>query len=803
MKVIKRDGSSEDLNLDKIHKMVELACEGLVDVSPSYVETNSKLQFFDGITTEYIQNVLVTSANKLISLETPNYQYVAARLLLFGLYKSLSPKWQTEGLPSIYDHLNKFSTRYDSILLEKYTKREWDILDGAVEHIKDFKFTYASLQQLMDKYLIQDRSTGQVFETPQIAYMLIAATVFSDYPTDTRLEHVIDYYHAISDHLINLPTPIMAGVRSKLKSFASCSLLDVDDTTLSIGTSNHAVGILTASSSGIGLNVGRMRSIDSSIRDGNVIHPGVIPFLKMFESTAKAFKQANRGGSVTCFFPIWHLQIESIIQLKNNRGTEDTRVRHMDYCIQMSELFYKRFIDNENITLFSTSDVPGLYEAFGTDKFDDLYRYYESQDINKKVVNMQKLFMDLVEERSSTARIYIMNIDHANSHSGYSEQIYMSNLCVAPETLILTKYGYFPIIELENQYVEIWNGYEWSEVLVKKTGENQKLLKVKTNSGLELNCTPYHKWYVMDGYHKIKEVRTLDLKSGDKLIKCNYPIIDGESTLEYAYENGFYSGDGCLTPSGKRVYLYHEKRKLKSFLDMSIFKNWTIQDNYNREYGSSDLLRFKFFVPLDNFSVNSKIIWLAGLCDSDGTVSNNGETQSIQICSTNQDFLIKVQLMLHTVGVISKVTKNQDSGYRSMPANDGTGENKLFWCESTYRLLIGQTGIVTLRELGFVTHRLDISNHCPDRECTQYIKIDTITEYNGLSDTYCFTEPKRGLGVFNGILTGQCLEICQPSRPLTDINDTGIKEYSVAVQKGRIYEFVKLTRNNEFLEPKP
>ena len=307
----------------------------------------------------------------------------------------------------------------------------------------------------------------------------------------------------------------------------------------------------------------------------------------------------------------------------------------------------------------------------------------------------------------------------------------------------------------------------------------------------------------MDGYHKIKEVRTLDLKSGDKLIKCNYPIIDGESTLEYAYENGFYSGDGCLTPSGKRVYLYHEKRKLKSFLDMSIFKNWTIQDNYNREYGSSDLLRFKFFVPLDNFSVNSKIIWLAGLCDSDGTVSNNGGTQSIQICSTNQDFLLKVQLMLHTVGVISKVTKNQDSGYRSMPANDGTGENKLFWCESTYRLLIGQTGIVTLRELGFVTHRLDISNHCPDRECTQYIKIDTITEYNGLSDTYCFTEPKRGLGVFNGILTGQCVEIIQPARPLEDINDTGIKEYSVAVQKGRIYEFVKLTRNNEFLEPKP
>jgi ribonucleoside-diphosphate reductase alpha chain len=298
MKVIKRDGSSEDLNLDKIHKMVELACEGLSDVSPSYVETNSKLQFFDGITTEYIQNVLVTSANKLISLETPNYQYVAARLLLFGLYKSLSPKWQTEGLPSIYEHLNKYSTRYDSILLEKYTKREWDILDGAVEHIKDFKFTYASLQQLMDKYLIQDRSTGQVFETPQIAYMLIAATVFSDYPKETRLEEVIDYYHAISDHLINLPTPIMAGVRSKLKSFASCSLLDVDDTTLSIGTSNHAVGILTASSSGIGLNVGRMRSIDSSIRDGNVIHPGVIPFLKMFESTAKAFKQANRGG---CF----------------------------------------------------------------------------------------------------------------------------------------------------------------------------------------------------------------------------------------------------------------------------------------------------------------------------------------------------------------------------------------------------------------------------------------------------------------------------------------------------------------------
>ena len=429
MQVLKRDGSTEPLDLNKIHRMVDLACDGL-DVSMSLVETTSKLQFYDGVSTEYIQSVLISAANKLIDLDTPDYQYVASRLLLFGLYKSLYPNWQRDGLASLYEHLTRFPDKYDNLLKNSYTISEWDYLNTHINHSKDYNFTYASLQQLIDKYLIQNRATGMVYETPQYAYMFIAATVFSKYPKNKRLEKVVDYYHAISDHEINLPTPVMAGVRSKLKSYASCGLIDCGDTTLSIGASNQAIGILTAASSGIGINVGRLRSIDSTIRDGAVKHPGIVPFLKIFEATGKAFKQHSRGGSLTMFCPIWNYEIETIIQLKNNRGTDESSVRHMDYCIQLSELFYKRFMSSKDITLFSNDEVPGLYESFGSDKFDDLYLHYESQDIRKKVIPMQKLFLDLVEQRSDTARIYLMNIDHCNSHSPYQEQVYQSNLCV-------------------------------------------------------------------------------------------------------------------------------------------------------------------------------------------------------------------------------------------------------------------------------------------------------------------------------------------------------------------------------------
>ena len=435
IKVVKSDGSKVEINLDKIHKMVHKACKRITGVSESLVEMNSGIQFFDGITTKEIQKILVKSASDLISLENPNYQFVAARLLLFGIQKQVfNTKWKDA---EIYPPLKDIVKRnidygvYDKDILSWYTDEEIDKCDTFIKHSRDLNFTYAGLQQIVDKYLVQDRSTGTVYETPQFMYMLISMTLFKNYDNEIRLDYVKRYYDAISGFKINIPTPIMAGVRTPLRQFASCVLVDTDDTLDSIFSSDMAIGKYVAQRAGIGINAGRIRGLGSRIRGGEVQHTGVVPFLKKFESTVRCCTQNGvRGGSATVHFPIWHQEIEDIIVLKNNKGTEDNRVRKLDYSIQFSELFYKRFLANEDITLFSPHETPGLYEAFGTEEFNELYEKYErATSIPKKKVNARELITDLLKERAETGRIYIMNIDHSNSHSSFLDKVNMSNLC--------------------------------------------------------------------------------------------------------------------------------------------------------------------------------------------------------------------------------------------------------------------------------------------------------------------------------------------------------------------------------------
>ena len=433
--VKKRDGSIEPLNLDKVHKMVDEACNGLAGVSASHVEMNSGIQFEDGITTDQIQEILIRSASDLITLDNPNYQFVAARLLLFGLRKQVFNKnvWK-DGMPTVYDvalynaTVNKV---YDEEILDKYSDEEWVKINSWIDHDRDYLFTYAGLRQVVDKYLVQDRSGGELYETPQYMYIMISLVLFADYPLATRLDYVKRYYDAISKHKINIPTPIMAGVRTQLRQFASCVLVDSDDTLDSIFSSDMAIGRYVAQRAGIGINAGRIRGINSKIRGGEVTHTGVVPFLKKFESTVRCCTQNGiRGGSATVHFPIWHQEIEDIIVLKNNKGTEDNRVRKLDYSIQISKLFYERFIQDGKISLFSPHDVPGLYDAFGTPEFDDLYCKYESDgSIQKKSVGAQELIFNLLKERAETGRIYLMNIDHCNSHSSFRDKVNMSNLC--------------------------------------------------------------------------------------------------------------------------------------------------------------------------------------------------------------------------------------------------------------------------------------------------------------------------------------------------------------------------------------
>jgi ribonucleoside-diphosphate reductase alpha chain len=431
IKVIKRSGKVEPINLDKMHVMVDLACKDLAGVSASQVEIQSGIQFYDGVTTSQIQEILIRSASDLIDLEHPNYQYVAARLLLFSIRKSIYGK--LHDIPTLSEHIDKCVNKgvYDEDILSRYTKEEFAKVNSFIDHTRDFLFTYAGLRQVVDKYLVQDRSGGGVYETPQFMYMMIALTIFAEYPKETRMSYVRRYYDAISKHKINIPTPIMAGVRTPLRQFASCVLVDVDDTLDSICTSDMAIGRYVAQRAGIGINAGRIRGINSKIRGGEVAHTGVIPFLKKFEATVRCCTQNGiRGGSATVHFPIWHQEIEDILVLKNNKGTEDNRVRKLDYSIQISKLFYERFIQDGEITLFSPHDVPGLYDAFGTDRFDDMYVDYErDQSVPRKTIGAQELILDLLKERAETGRIYIMNIDHCNSHSSFKDKVNMSNLC--------------------------------------------------------------------------------------------------------------------------------------------------------------------------------------------------------------------------------------------------------------------------------------------------------------------------------------------------------------------------------------
>ena len=430
--IVKRTGTKEPININKIHKVVEHACEGLAGVSSSQIEMNANLQFYDGMTSGEIQEVLVRSANDLISLDAPNYQYAAARLLAYGLYKQVFGGFLAISFNDIIKNNIKRGL-YDPAILDSYTEEEISTLDSYIRHKRDENFTYAGMRQVVDKYLVQDRSTGHLFETPQFMYMMIAATLFANYPKEDRMYYVRRYYDATSLFRINIPTPVMAGVRTPVRQFASCVLVDSDDTLDSIFASDMSIGRYTAQRAGIGINAGRIRGVNARIRGGEVAHTGIVPFLKKFEATVRCCTQNGvRGGSATTHFPFWHQEIEDILVLKNNKGTEDNRVRKLDYSIQLNLTMYQRLLSGGDITLFSPHDVPGLYEAYfgDADKFKELYEKYErATSIKKHTVPAMALFSALIKERAETGRIYIMNVDHCNTHSSFKDKVYMSNLC--------------------------------------------------------------------------------------------------------------------------------------------------------------------------------------------------------------------------------------------------------------------------------------------------------------------------------------------------------------------------------------
>ncbi|ABK48200.1 MULTISPECIES: class 1a ribonucleoside-diphosphate reductase subunit alpha [Shewanella] len=436
MTVTKRCGARETIDLDKIHRVITWAAKGLKNVSVSEVELRTHLQFFDGIPTEAIHETIIKSAADLISPESPDYQFLAARLAVFHLRKKAFGQFEP---PKLYDHVTKLVElgKYDMHILQDYTREELDIMDSYIDHWRDMNFSYAAVKQLEGKYLVQNRVTHEIYESAQFLYILVAACLFARYPKETRLQYVKDFYDAVSTFKISLPTPIMAGVRTPTRQFSSCVLIECGDSLDSINATASSIVKYVSQRAGIGINAGRIRALGSPIRGGEAFHTGCLPFYKYFQTAVKSCSQGGvRGGAATLFYPIWHLEVESLLVLKNNRGVEDNRIRHLDYGVQLNKLMYQRLIKGENISLFSPSDVPGLYDAFfeDQDEFERLYLQYEQDSsIRKKTLKAVELFSLMMQERASTGRIYIQNVDHCNTHSPFDSKvapIRQSNLCL-------------------------------------------------------------------------------------------------------------------------------------------------------------------------------------------------------------------------------------------------------------------------------------------------------------------------------------------------------------------------------------
>jgi ribonucleoside-diphosphate reductase alpha chain len=783
MQVTKLDGSLQNLDYQKIHAMVEICAAGIENVSVSDVIMGAKLNFYDGISTQDIQTALVKSAENLMTARTPNYSLLAGRLLLTQLRKQVWGEWSVPHLSDIVvsNSLNGF---YDSELFSFYTGDEWDELNDYINHDRDLDYTSASIQQFKDKYSVKNRVTGQIYETPQVAYMLIAAAGFAHEDKSIRMQFVKDAYDAFSTETISLATPIRAGMRTKTKQYASCVLMAADDDLDSIMATQSALMKYVTLRAGIGMDFGRWRALNASIRNGEGKYTGAVGFLKAFEATLNSCSQGHiRKGSSTMFYPIWHKDVLSFLPLTNGKGTEETRTRGLDYGIAISKIFYERLQNGQDITLFDPNDVKAkynLYENFGLEAFNSLYLAAEADSsIPKTTISASKLWTLIAQERGETGQVYILNIDHLNTHSSFSVPISQSNLCVAPETKILTSKGYETISNLEGKSVKVWNGEEWSKTTVLKTSEKSELLKLVIDNYESIECTPYHKFYVVTRYPRhnetiedvIREVRASDLKVGDKLIKFDLPVIEGSLEFESAYAKGIYTGDGSQSEGIAFVDLYGKKKLLLQYLPTSKVKTQDTQDRL-RATLEGILPEDKFVVPTAEYTIKSRIEWLAGLVDTDGHIVKNGTNCGLQIASIHLDFLKNLKLMLQTLGVNSKILFGSEAGKRLLP--NGHGGSAYYNCKNSYRLQVSSSGFQTLLALGLkeAVHNHEFDAGIPNREATRYSKVTSVEKTGREDATYCFTEPLRHKGMFNGFLTGQCMEISLPTKPFYSLTDS-------------------------------
>lgn len=689
------------------------------------------------------------------------YMLMAGRLYTIYLMKKI----HGGEYPSLKDQYKKM-VALDLMRDMGYSDEDLDYLGKLIDHDRNLELAWSQVEQYNHRYGLKDHVTKESFETPQFTIMRMAMAVFEGYEGVARLAGVQFQFKALVDDICNPPSPNYAALGTRHFGMASCCLFDATDDAQSIKIAGNIGYDFTLQSGGLGVNLST-RGPGDPVDGGRVMHGGRLNYIRKLVADTAANKQGARGGAINVYDTIYSPEAELSAMMQNPRTPQELRERRMNVTYMTNPFFSRKAARGEMYFTFTEYSAPDLYQAFfkaDQTEFETLYARYEADPTFKKDYRkaIDTLCMFMMQE-CEVSTVFWCNPSELNRHSSFKGLIYHSNLCVAPETEVLTDQGHFPIHSLENKEVNVWNGQEFSSTVIRRTSEDSELLKISFDNGLELECTPEHKFYIQTGYSRgqVQEVRAKNLQPGMALIKMKAPVISGVRRLDKAYINGFYTGDGCQVGDKQRVYLYGEKRKLRNeFIDSG---RWITQDKYDREYTHYEDLHAKYFVPLSNYTVDSRLEWLAGLLDSDGAVSRNGDNQSLQIASTNKQFLRDVLLMLQTLGVQARISETTGAGEQSMP--DGRGGYRLYQCAALDRLLINSTDTQALLQLGLDLRRLRINKHSPNRNASHFVRVTEVKETGRRDMTFCFTEHKRHMGVFNGLLTGQCMEISVPTRP--------------------------------------
>ena len=859
MRVTKRSGKLQEVAFDKILERVKkLGQEASIHINYSSLVMKVIDQLYDGIPTAKIDELAAEQCASM-STNNPDYSTLAARIIISNHQKNTETLFSNVML-SLYEF--KDITGVNKPLISDdlwiFTKKYSNEIDNMIDYNRDFLIDYFGFKTLERAYLF--RTNNKLVERPQHLWMRVAIGIHGDLDMNPSecLKLIKETYDLMSLKYFTHATPTLFNAGTPRPQLSSCYLIAMEDDSIDgIFNTLKDCAHISKWAGGIGLHIHNIRAKGSHIQGTNGTSNGLIPMLRVFNNTARYVDQGGnkRNGSFAIYLEPWHADVEDFLEMKKNHGDEELKARDLFYALWIPDIFMERVKENAKWCLFCPNECPGLADVYG-DKFKELYEKYEREGKARKTVNARDLWFKILDSQMETGTPYLLYKDAANMKSNQKNlgTIKSSNLCVAPETLILTEKGHIEIQSIVNQNIKVWNGEEWSLVTIKKTGEDQELIDVYTDDGSKLTCTPYHKFYVQNNYssNSIEKVEAKDLKPNDKLIKCEYPIIDGCDKMSYAYTHGFFCGDGTYTNvtnetercckfkaltnhyfckrhlpyetddylldkeyilEGEELecqaksyvkkplaYLYGDKQKLLEYLDKRSYK---IDEKSKRINVLLPVdLNEKFDIPSHYCTLKNKLDWFAGYCDADGTISRNGENEQLQVSSINIEFLEKIKLLLQTCGINPKIKLSQNRTESYLP--DGKGGHKFFEVKPIFRLLLSSCDLYNLYNLGFRTKRLVILGNKPSRDSKQFIKILKIENNNRIDNTYCFTEPKKNMGIFNGIITGQCTEIIEYSNEnetavcnLASIGlPTFVNEETKQFDYNKLHEVTKVVTNN-------